>query len=73
MTIEMVLEIPFEKLHSYKKNVIEAELNHIGCGRVVNIKEELRLGIFNCDVLVYPKDEKRVLEARVRHTKKMFK
>ena len=72
MTIEMVLQIPVEKLSTYKTVMIEAEINNIACGTVLNIKQEIAQGIFNCDVLVYSQHETRVLDAFQRHNDKLL-
>ena len=71
MTIEMVLQIPVEKLSTYRTVMIEAYVNNVACGTVLNVKQEIAQGIFNCDVLVYPKHETRVLDDFERHSKKM--
>lgn len=67
MTTEMVLKIPTEKLSTFKKNKIEAEINDIPVGYVTKIIREIQKGIFNCEVLIYSNKENLVYQAMQKH------
>ena len=73
MTVEIYMQIPEEKLSTYKTNLIEAYLTPQGnpIGQVVKVKDQAGEGIYCCDVLIYRNHEKAVLEAMSTEAKRL--
>lgn len=67
----MTLQIPLEKLATYKNNKIKPMLNDVEVGELESIINELQEGIFNCKVKVYPHMENVVFEAIAEQERKL--
>ena len=73
MTVEIYMQIPLEKLSTYKTNLIEAHLIQNGppIGQVIKVKDQAGEGIYRCDVLIYKNHEKDVLAAMSTEAKRL--
>ncbi len=72
MKIDMVMKLLPEQLSSYKKNIIQPQIDNIPIGEVVAVKEEYGDGIYNCTVDVFPAALTMVQKAMSTEAKRLF-
>jgi hypothetical protein len=73
MKVEMYIQIPTERLSTYKTNLIEAYLNPLSdpIGQVSDIIEEVGKNVFRCSVSVYEGKQDEVLRAMSSQAKRL--